>query len=462
MVSVLSAQEYCEWTEPVLITDTNSVYANPAIGVYGGSSWVFYEKHDETTSIYKMDLNDTSENVVLLTSESINYTNPCFYYNMHTNRIGYLLYLSDEEEISNLYIVELFENDSLGTTTKLSKNVTGQGVMDFSFASYTRNIAFTTDSVVVIATLKTLVDSVYLQGEYELDSSSYNIQSGFHLALWQKTVADSSLILKSQYLHNPDSGFAYWREPEYLDSIGNSNYLITSRLSDFWFGDIYHLWVKNDTVFASEYGGDAFVMNTNSKPNVREISLVNWGMGVKKEMWDMHYLCFTTGLGDSSEIFSSQEFCSENGFYISNNNIPDDNPEVYFGEFAGGGSGGAKHYVYCIWQTHINGNIALSMSKSVAEFTWSIDEKTVIDDYLKVSPNPFHNQLSVDFNSHGKIAQLKIVNVYGQQIGGFDNLNSNSNWHKVNWQPTTKLSKGLYLVVLSIEGKEYVRKVVLQ
>jgi len=221
------------------------------------------------------------------------------------------------------------------------------------------------------------------------------------------------------------------------------------------------MWVKNDTVFASEYGGDVFVMNTNSKPNVREISLVNWGMGVKKEMWDMHYLCFATGLGDSSEIFSSQEFCNENGFYITNNNIPDDNPEVYFGEFSGSGNGGAKYYVYCIWQTHFNGNTALSMAKSVAEFTWSIDEKSVVNDFLKASPNPFSDRLNIKVNTYGTNAEVRIIDLMGQQIATYT-IHSGNEWQDINWQPSLKISKGIYLVVLNIDGKEFVRKVVYQ
>ena len=457
---VANAQQYCEWTEPVLLTDTNSVYANPAVGVYRGSSWMFYEKQEETTSIYKMDLNDASDNVVLLSSATVNYTEPFFYPSENTERSGYLFYLSDEEGEVNLFASVLFENDSLGLPIKIIENPENLSLMDYSLGQEYNFFSYTLDSTIVVANIVFPFDSVYIKDVVVLDSSGFNVQRRYNSALWQEIVDDSSFIKKSVFSYNPDSGFSYWSEPVFVDSIGNNQWLVAGRHSQSWFGEDFHFWERNDTVFAFNYYQGVFTMNTNLKPDVRHISEINWGMGVKKEMWDFSYLCFTTGLGDSSEIFVSAEFCSEDDNYISNNNYPDDNPEVFFGEFKDVRA--EVYYVYCIWQSHINGNTALSMSKSVAEFYGSIEEQSVTDNYLKVSPNPFHDNLQIDVNTYGKKAQLKTLNIRGQQIKKTIDLSPQPDWQTVSWQAGSNLPKGVYLVVLSTGGREYVRKVVLQ
>jgi len=465
MFSILNAQEYCEWTEPVLITDTNSVYANPFVSVYYETSWMFYEKEGDNTSIYKMDLNEISNNIVLLSSSGVNYSSPFFREFWDNSLSGWLFYLSDQEGEQNLYSSILYENDSLGEPIKLIENPNNLEVIDFMIPTldYSPNkLVFTLDSSVFSCNIYLSPDSVYTDNVVQLDTNGFNTEIGGSTAIWQCLEMDSLHIKKSDRVYNPDSGSYYWTIPTYVDSIGNSNYLTTSRLSEFWYGDTYFVWEKNDTVYGSYYGNDVFVINTNSQPNVREISMVNWAMGVKTDIWDLYYLCFTTGLGDSSEIFSSQMFCNEDGVFITNNNVPDDNPEVYFGESSGAGSGGWLQYVYCIWQTHINGNIALSMSKSVAEFTWSINENTAVDNYLKVSPNPFRELLKININTYNEHAELRILNIHGQQVAIFENINSINNWQSINWQPNSQNPKGIYFVVLNLEGKKFARKVVLQ
>ena len=455
-----NAQQYCEWTNPAILTDTNSVYANPAVGVYGGSSWMFYEKHEEKTSIYKMDLNDSSDNVVLLYSPTTNYTDPFFYNSENTNRFGYLFYLSDEEGEVNLYASVLFENDSLGLPIKLVENHGDLNVMDYNLGQDYNFFAYTIDSIIAVANIVFPNDSVYIKDEVVLDSSGFNVQRRYYSALWQEMLGDSSFIKKSIYSYNPDSGFSYWSEPVFVDTTGNNLWLTAGRHSQNWFGDDFHFWERNDTVFAfNEYQG-VFLMNTNSRPDVRHISEINWGIGVKNEMWDFSYLCFTTGLGDSSEIFVSADFCNEEGNYITNNNYPDDNPEVFFGEFKGNRM--EVYYVYCIWQSHINGNTSLSMSKSVAEFYGSVEEKFVTDNYLRVSPNPFNGNLSIKLKAFGQDAHLKVLNVSGQPVKNFGKISTNAEWKSVSWQPTSDLPRGIYLIVLSIGGREYVKKVVLQ
>jgi hypothetical protein len=221
-------------------------------------------------------------------------------------------------------------------------------------------------------------------------------------------------------------------------------------------------WVKGDTVlgYSDWWSNELNTINTFSRPNVRQLSMVNWYIAVRYPYEEPHYLCFATGEGNNSEIFSSHgEMGGEDSAYISNNNYPDDNPEVFYGEAAGTGQ---DYYVYCIWQSHLSTGTALSMAKSIAFIWGSVEENNIADNYLKVSPNPFRNNLQMDVNTYGKAAQLKILNIRGQQIKTFECINPQPDWQTISWQAASNLPKGVYLIVLNMNAREYVKKVVLQ
>jgi len=462
IVSIVASQEYCEWTEPEIITDTNSFYANPIVSVYNSTSWMFYEKQEEVSSIFKMDLNDLSDNVELLSSELINYKQPHFELSNTSGFLGHLFYLSDEEGADNLYVVKLFDDNSLSSPTKIIQNSENHDIMDYSL-HWDGIIGYTIDSVIYGANLFISSDTVYTGNESALDSSSFNAQVNFRTVYWQKMELDSSHIFNTRYTYNSDSGFYYWPSPTCIDSIDNSNWLISSRMPVDWGGVMAFCWEKHDTVFVlSDWNNDLFFLRTDLKPNTRQISMINWMIGVKTDFWDYYYLCFTTGLGDDSEIYCNSEYCGPEGEYLSNNNYPDDNPEVFFGEFKSSGGGGSRYYVYCIWQSHIDGHIALSMSKSVADFTSSVDENLEVDNYLKVSPNPFTENLNVSFNAHGQDAEIKIIDAQGRIVANIENINLSNDWQNITWQPPSKISQGIYVVTLKVGNITYSRKIVRQ
>lgn len=460
--SFLQAQSP-DWTEPQFITDTNSVYANPYLAVLGETSWLFYEKQETTSSILKMDINDPNDNYVILSSTTVNYCSPVFYHSYNSNYQGRIFYLSDEEGFFSIYVVNLLNNDSLGQAVKLVSSPENKDITDYSL-SFNGYIGYTVDSMVYVADLKFYPDTIYTEDHTLLDSSSFNIHVNYQTASWQKIESDSSHIVDSRVFF--DNGNYYWGPPSYTDSTGNCQWLTTSKESELMGNGIY-CWENNDTVHAivgnSASWLDTIILNTYSMTDVRHLSMISWWIGVDKSFYDPYYLCFSTGMGDSSEIFSSQfNLWNEDGIFITHNNFPDDNPKVFFGEEKESGSTGWTLWVYCVWQSHINGNTALSMSKNVADFTYSINENIIIDNYLKVSPNPFCDRLNIEVNTHGKKGSVNIYYQSGQKVGNFNAINSGNDWHTLVWQPNVHLSKGIYIVVLSNNGKNFARKIVLQ
>ena len=457
--TILSAQGVFEWSEQQIITDTVSVYSNPFVTAFEGTAWMFYERNGEFSSIYKMDLNNISGSVLLLSTENVNYHN-LYFAKSGGSFLGHLFYLSDEEGADNLYAAKLFENDSLGSAIKVIPNTENLDVMDYTIG-YDDYIGYTIDSNVYAGELRYYSDSVYTENVVLLDSSAINAQIAFRTLVWQKMEDDSLHIYISNYEFVPDSGFFMWEEPHYLDSIGNCEYLTTSTTIDYMGGDEF-CWVKGDTVLGhSNWWSDELnTISTFSRPDVRQLSMVNWGVVVRYPYEEPHYLCFATGEGNNSEIFSSHgEMGGEDSAYISNNNYPDDNPKVFYGEAI---EVGQDYFVYCIWQSHLGSGTALSMAKSIAFIWGSVEENNLTDNYLKVSPNPFHNYLQIEVNTYGKAAQLKILNIQGQQIKTIENISAKQDWQTLSWHTGANLPKGVYLVVLSVGGAEYVKKTVLQ
>jgi len=410
-----------------------------------------------------MDINNPDNYTVILSSAIVNYSYPVFYYSYNSNYQGRIFYLSDEDGFFNIYAVKLLNNDSIGIPVKLIHNTGNKNITDYSL-SFNGRIGYTMDSMVYVADIHNQTDTIYTENHTLLDSSSFNIHVNYQITSWQKIENDSSHIVDSHLLY--ENGNFYWGPPSYADSTGDCQWLTTSTEAEPMGSSLY-CWENNDTVNAivglySPYL-DTIVLNTYSKPDVRHMSMISWWIGVNRNFYDPHYLCFSTGLGDSSEIFSSQfSLWSEDGIFITNNNFPDDNPVVFFGEVKESNSGGWTLWVYCIWQSHIAGNTALSMSKNIADFTFSLSENVSVDNYLKVSPNPFRNKLNIEVNTNGIEGSLNIYYQSGQRVGGYNTINSDNNWQTLIWQPNIQLSKGIYIVVLNINGTNFTRKVVLQ
>ncbi len=467
--SFLSAQNTFKWSQPGIITDTNSFYANPYVAVYyynDNISWLFYEKQEQHSSIYKMNLSNLSDNQLLLGSETVNYRKPLFYVFNNPDFPGLLFYLSDQEGFFNLYAVKLFNNDSLGTPVKVIQNLLNKDITDYSL-NFNGEIGYTIDSMVYAAIIKFTTDSVFTEKITLLDSASFNINISNNCATWQKIESDSSHIKNSRHAYHIDSTGFFWGTPGYADSTGDCRWLISSSSTNVVYSN-YYCWVKNNSVkgiFGSYPDLDTVIIDTYSKPDVRQISMFKWYIAVKEPIYDPYYLCFTTGLGDSSEIFCSQNpiFSDKEGVYLTNNNYRDDNPKVFLGEIESSSSAGWTMWVYCIWQAHINGKVALAMSKNIADFGYSINENLAVDKFIRVSPNPFHDKLNIKINTSGKKnADLSIYTSGGIRIAGFTPRVSTGEWKNYTWHPSsTTVSAGIYFIVLTLDNRKYVKKVIL-
>ncbi len=445
-----------DWSEPQIITDTNSVYANPFVAVYGETSWMFYEKHGEVTSIFKMNLNNPGDNVKLLETVDFNCRLPFLESWRSTNYVGFLFFVSDELGPEKLFASKFYDNDSLGERIVVIDNVDTSYFDDYFINDFL--IGYTINNKVFLGKLVFTGGNPSVVDTEFVDSLSSNVQVVDRNAFWQRNENDSVKIVHAEYLYNQDSASWYWNKSTYIDSTGNSSSLSLS-ISDNIGGEIF-VWVNNNEI-KSTGSFDTVVIESYGLPNIRQLSMINWHYACKgRYIHDPFHLCFTTGQDGNSEIVSVGNFEYDSSF-ITRNNFKDENPKVFFGEFKESWQFGYSNWVYCIWQTHINGKVAISMSKNEAVKVASIEEINISDNYLKVSPNPFSNRLNISVNTYGSNAEVRIIDLRGHQLAAYQ-IHSNNNWQSINWQPNSQNPKGIYFVVLNLEGKKFVRKVVLQ
>lgn len=458
---ILFSQDYFKWSEEQIITDTLSAYSNPYVIPIGYDAWMFYQKNEDNSSIWKMNLSSLSGNKIVLNSESVNYLNPIFVWRGHPDYLGYLFYLSDIDGYQNLWASKYYENDSVGESIAVCQNLEQDDITEYSLTE--GYISYVIDSVVYASELKFYSDSVYTENETVLDSNSSNVQIQFRGVAWQKEEMDNSHIYVSNYEYNEDNEEFYWTEPAYLDSVGNSSSLSRSN-SVFGWGYNHFCWVNNN--FIRVYSGGSNyeqydTINNFQQNNVRQIGMVNWDIAVRYPFELPHYVAFTINEGEESEIFSSHgEFGMEDSAHISHNSYMDENPKLFFGESVDGW-GTQAYYVYCIWQSHINGNIALSMSKAKAFIGSKIDENVTTENFLKISPNPFRDRLNITYNSYNQNGEIKIVNINGELIAEFNNIKPSTAWESLEWLPDSQHSKGIYMVIYNFGNKQISIKVVL-
>lgn len=456
------SQDVYQWGEEQIITDTLSEYSNPFVIPMGYDAWMFYQKNEDKSSIWKMNLTSLSESINILNSDNFNYSSPYFVYRYNPEYLGYIFYIWDINGYDRLYASKYYDNDSVGEPINIIQSQQYKNINDYSLIE-DGFISFTIDSMVYAAELKFYMDSVYTENETLLDSNSSGIITKYYQVTWQKSEEDEYHIYNSYYYYNTDSAKFVWTTPSYVDSIDNSSSLSRANFVQGW-GENMFCWVNNNyiKVLSGDYNYSKIdTLSTFGKDNVRQVSMVLWDIAVKYDFYFPHYTAFTINSGEESEIFCSQgEFSSEDSASISHNDYMDENPKLFFGESVDGW-GTEAYYVYCIWQSHISGNTALSMSKAKAWIGSSVDEKEQVENYIKVSPNPFRDKLVISYNSHNQVGNIKIVNINGGVIEQFNNLQTSHSWEKINWNPNNNILNGVYLVILNLGEKQFITKVVL-
>ncbi|NOY48941.1 MAG: T9SS type A sorting domain-containing protein [Chlorobi bacterium] len=457
----LYSQEIYQWSDEQIITDTVNNYSSPFVYPFWSEAWMFYQKNDVNSSIMKMNLTLGNDTVGILKTNGVNYLKPMFKGVFHPNYLGYLFYISDQSGFKNIYASKYYDNDSLGEQVRINTGSPQLNISDYVLSD--ELISFTTDSSVYVAELKFYMDSVYTERIRLLDTNAFNIVVRYDQACWQKNESSGSHLYMADYKYNADTADKVWTDAYYLDSVGNSNDLSISNAVFGW-GENGFIWINDNEIKVLNGNSNYYHIYSVSnfgKPDIREVSMVNWDIAVREPYSLPHYTAFTIGEGSNSGIFCSMgEYGWEDSANISNNNHKDSNPKLFFGESVDGW-GTEAYYVYCIWQSEINGHIALSSSKAVAFIGSSIEEKHSIDKYMKVSPNPFRNKLSIKVNSREEKAELIITDMQANILFYYPDIQTNNNWDEIIWTPDGGLKNGTYIIRLKVGSKQYTYKILL-
>lgn len=460
------AQNIYDWSEPSPITDSLTFNSNPSGWLIDDSQQgVFYEKRDCDTcksDIWFRNLTTFSPEGRMISGEA-NYSNPLFYYSYSNLYKGFLLYLSDSLENIDVFASVVNNDLTLGETFQLTSTPGNESNLVASLR-YDNNqiIGWIQDSSAWASTPDINESSISLTNLLLIDSLSVtNLKYNNNYAYIQRKAGDSLHLYYHQYEYDASTHDWYWQEAIPIDTTGNNTQLAL-HTGALWLGINCIVWVKGNHIYTYSqegwWGPPLNTINTYELPSISHPSLVSWDLPVKSEFDAPRVLAYSTGTGDSCEIYGSFGWYSTyDTVNITHNNIPDTDPFLFWGE----PTEPMSNWVYAVWQSHRNDYAPLYFSKAKAYIGSDIDEMNARSLTLNTSPNPFTKNLEITLSSTKNTEiNLTIYSLSGKII-----------WHKMVqtpghelqtcfWNPEKQIPKGLYLVVAEQNGVKLTQQVV--
>lgn len=439
------SQDLYDWTDPVAVTDSVSLNANPFVWVHNNIAYMFYEKkadENSDTKIYCTELNGDNAEILLLDSDGTSFSKPAFVDHSYGNLVGYLTCIADLNGYNELFYFPYFNNDSVGDAVKLSE---GDTVDQYAFTVGYYRLAMLCDSNIYAGDITFSNDSIQLANSAMIDSNNcYNIQAGNSEIAWEKHVNDSVAIRYSEFNYDTKGNLNGWTTPVNIRLTDQEPYLVIDKPTLVGPFNVLS-WIQNDSIkgyylddqYFFDY--DAFGLTALKSP-----ASIFWFIAVKKfELYQPHYLCFEKGTDSLSEIYCSMgDYSSEDSARITNNQFKDSNPVLFGGEETW------PYYslfVYNIWQSYRNNNIVLYMSKSKAIIGSGIEESRQDPFHFKAAPNPFNSQVKLTFTLINNLpASCRIYSANGDLIETIQINNRTGGQQSLTWKPAFGLSKGIY------------------
>jgi hypothetical protein len=455
----LNAQ-FCEWTDPVALTDSVSFNTNPNIIItddyYSGDVFMFYEKkwnEDSTKQIYMRNITSMSDEQLAVGDGIFEFRNPQLYKTGYSNCRYFLIYESDLTGNFDLYGIEFFEDATFSVPFCLTETEYDENSCYIGDDYY--NVTWEADEKIKVSTFFLVSDTLQFNEIITIDTNAcFEPVSSYEFIVWRKIEEDSSHIYSSSY--NYSSG--EWSEPDTVYTSGHNINLSMSTGMDYWCFPVicwenssniicYDLW-EHDTLFP-EYPG----ITEYNYP-----SMFNYDYFVLNNFYP-YILTYSSGVSDESEIYSYTEFYGNEN--ISNNNYADIYPRLFYGRTF------MYYYdVLNIWQSYRNEHIVLYISKiSISYGSISENYLNEKDNLLSVIPNPFSNCLKIKcYLSNNSSAIVKIYNLYGQEIKHFNISDNKKGWHTLHWEPgngnSTDIPKGIYTVLFQQGNIRQAQKVI--
>ena len=127
-IPVFLNAQFCEWTDPVALTDSVSFNTNPNIIItddyYSGDVFMFYEKkwnEDSQKQIYMRNITSMADEQLAIGDGIFEFRNPQLYITGYSNCRYFLIYESDLTGNFDLYGIEFFEDATFSVPFRLTE-----------------------------------------------------------------------------------------------------------------------------------------------------------------------------------------------------------------------------------------------------------------------------------------------------------------------------------------------------
>ena len=448
----LSAQ-WNPWSDAEPLTDSVTYNSNPDILLLLDKVYMFYEKKADTNSnsmIYYRDIKNMTGEQLLFGNPDYIYRNPvlCAYFDFSYSD-KFLLYESNESGNFDIYAIEIFEDGTFGTPVQLTNTTVDENTI-YSETAINRVVTWESEGDIYVSRLIKESDTLYLNDITLLDSGNcQNPVCGGEIIGYLKVENDSAHFYTSKL----DSLPFYWSNPKAIDSTGDCKSLsINTETYNYTFNDPYFLWDKAGKIYC--YTDETEIIEIPGDSIFSEVHQpCGFPFTSPEKAAPTTFISFVANIDGNQNVFSCFHFyyLVDNPFNLSQNSLINSNPKMFFGWETGAP---CERYIVDIWETHsISGGVSLWISKTGIYNCGGVDENETQKLSLKFSPNPFTNDVNIEFyQTSGDLVEIDIYSITGNHISTLITESPVYGWNTIKWTPEKEVPKGVYNVVVKQNG----------
>ena len=457
ILSGIIQAQYELWSDPVVLTDSLSYNSDPAVLVLSNSSYMFYEKKWDSISqsmIYYRDIENMTDEQVLLSNESFEYRNPHLFDAYFSPYSDFLIYESDEDGNFDIYAMEILDTGVFGNITKLTETTSDENSTSIVYNNYQYSLCWESNNNIYIAKLTMQSDSLILDYTTLIDSNNcFDPVCTNTFVAYRRIEEDSSHI----YYAEIDSLPSYWSNPVPVDTNGN-NLNLSIFQNEFSGNNGSLFWEKDGTIMCYHYEINQIEIPGSQITEVHQPNAFLYTPPVKSI--PESFITFISNIDGNQDVFAFYNCEYNEPSNLSNNNAQNSNPKFFVGWETGVL---CEIYLLDIWESQtISGGTTLNISKTPMWVCGGIDDNNANSSgLLKFSPNPFSGKTNIEFyQTEGKPVSIDVYSIYGSKITGFEIPSPEYGWNTLIWNPEKKLAKGVYSIMLRQGNYKEVKKII--
>jgi hypothetical protein len=465
--TTLISQEFYDWSDPVPVTDSVSDNCNPYLKqIYANNNQQYmilvWERSVDTgsTAIYYRNLLVADEPMEVVSTPGVHYSHPKI--------------LNIDKEDTLIYI--FYESDQNGNQDIFYSKLTFGGLLvgPFPFATTAEdekglcvgNESFWTDqgnSRAIVNTISWTENGTLLNCDFEKIGNNYSFSEPIVIdsndcsdifisnqddIYWLREGTDSSRI----YYSNRYTGS--WSAPELLyegDHYANmsGNKIAGDMLTwSYRIDTVWKIIISNTYIWGLE--NDTLEVESAEALDPCISSIGMWFGPAGDYLWNS-FIAYSFPENDHMEIFLNNFPYGPEFMNFTQSNTNNRNPDFYAGDEIPWEPG--CFYDYLVWESYRNEHWQLFIARNKMCIEW-INEDSAKDNFIKISPNPFNNEVTVSYTLHSdESIKIEVIDIYGRKIKDLFSGKQLSGEQQIQWNGRdtggNTVPDGIYFIRLS-------------